>query len=202
MSMLPKNRREALWASIAERILGIVNKPAPGGERRELPAEYEAFTQQLRYYCLKALDLKSGFQFVGESALYSPTDLDELNNAVRAYNGIAEELLTRGREWALKVSSGLPESLVEDFNELLPFALDEIHRAYAFQLNEVRVKINRFLGEVPPHEREVLSSQIRQEMQPQIRGIADKVPVLERKLDRLSEKAMKLSGHRVMGARA
>jgi hypothetical protein len=194
LSTLTKSRREAEWVTITERVLKIVKaRTSDAPSAHATSQEFDLFAQKLRFYCLKALDLRSAFEVLGETARYSQGDLDELNGEIHKYNQIIEELLTRGTEYALDACRGLPPDLASESKELLSFALEEIHRTYAFQLNEVRVRANRLQrGEIAEGEAFDEKALVRRGMQPLLRGLSDRVPILQTKVDRLAEKVARL----------
>ncbi|RYZ09218.1 MAG: toll/interleukin-1 receptor domain-containing protein [Myxococcales bacterium] len=194
LAELRKPQREQAWASIAEKILS----EAEVGNRRSNQARiaasaYEAFAAKLRFFCLKALDLKSAFEFLAATARYSVSDLDELNAAISRYNPGIEELIVRGKDLALAVGRELPRDLGEEVDELLAFALDDIHRRHAFQLNEAWLTMSRLQrGEVPPDRIAEVSSAMDDHLQPHVRGVSEKVPVLQRRIDRVAERVAQL----------
>jgi hypothetical protein len=196
LSTLPLKKRESAWVRIVDELLSMTNRKARDEVLSERGGEkFDTAIQRLRLFCLNALDLKSAFQFVGEQAVYSSGALDELNLVVRRYNGVAEEILTRGDEYVAAATQTLLPERAEQLRECLAFAVDDIHRSHCFRLNEARVRINRLnelhaSGPVPPED----ADRTRRELEPCLRGIADKVPILERKLGALYAKVTQSGG--------
>lgn len=193
-SLLP-HEQEAAWAEIATRIADVLSERGASADKISpaVEASQELF-EKVHLFVNKALDLKSAFQFVGDTAFHSEEDERELTDAVVAYNALFEDLYARGEEQMHRVLLHVPEEIGDELRELLLFALEDLHRAGVFQLNEVRVRINRVRrGDVPDDQRDAYVQVTREMMQPLVRVIADRAPLLERKTKRLREKISRLA---------
>lgn len=183
-------KRDAAWASIAVRIVDAARRSSGGmSDSSAAFQEYARVAEKLGRFCLEALDLKSSFQFLGEGALDSEADHTEVTAAVNAYNQIVQDLLPRRAEYFHAVAKLVPPAIAEELQQVLDFALDDVHRNYAFQLNEVRIRILRLhRNEIPKRNVSRYRKETRDMMQPLVRGLADKVPILERRTQRLFER--------------
>lgn len=189
LKKLRKAQRDREWLAISRKILAVARQRAKATEAADHASAYQQLASKLRRYCLKAMNLKSAFELVGRSAQESEGDLEELNLEIRRYNDVAEDLLVNGNDYVLRAVKELPGELRSEVEGLLAFAVDELHRSYAFQLNEARITFTHLRrGEVPADEISAVSQRLQREIQPYVRGLDDKVPVLERRIDRLSER--------------
>lgn len=181
---------EALRRQFAERTQ-IEAESLRVAERRTLERaqHYPEISGALDGYVHEALDLRDAFRLASELAFASRPAFDELARAIREYNPAFERLNGGARGFVESVRVHWQSDLLaHELQQVLDYALGEIHRVHILPLNETLNVINRVrTGQL----RGSAASKAREDVLARIAAAVRDLEPRLRELERLRDRVLK-----------